>query len=436
MAHDLPIYSGTPPGLEDHPIFSGEPFAMISGEAPRFPSAPGGHDALRQLLTQQGLPYEETSGDYGGPERSFIVHGPSREQAYHLGKAMGQEAVVWGAGGNHEMLYTNGPNDGQAHPGLPQVGFHPTEQPPSYFTKVPSRGYLRLHFGEGLQQAPLRPPEQVANDNAQPATRQDVAAGLAKALRKSVELAKRSKNVREQTRNISPRQATERRVQYAQSLGLKPQKTFVGDGFPQAKQNKLQYGDNFAVEHETAHAMMTPPGSTIRQYQRYLSSHSEPKDDPSNDSWEPDEAHAQTQHEENVANQLENMIDRRAGVSPKHASKFRGIAVKSKNAGDEELSDDVDYDATERMWGTKKPGPENVFTQDVRDEAGKSAERFDAGARFNNRGRVEGQFNLDQRINLAAKQGGLAGHARLREMIRGAAAKKTPQPQLPLKGVL
>jgi hypothetical protein len=99
----------------------------------------------------------------------------------------------------------------------------------------------------------------------------------AEPLRKMEALIKRSKNVRNQVRNITPPQADARRAQYARSVGLKPVDDTSDSRFPQAEGNRLPNSSFFAVEHETAHAMMTPPGQTIRQYQDHLSAHADPR---------------------------------------------------------------------------------------------------------------------------------------------------------------
>jgi hypothetical protein len=195
MEHDVPIYDRPIPEVADHPLFSGEyPIGLMAGGNPATtPAVPGGDDALRQLLRQQGLKFEETDGSYGAPEHSFIVHGPTREQMYHLGKVLGQESIVYSNRGKHELLYTNGPNDTQAHPGHSHYGFHPTQPPADYYTKIPGKGYLRLYFNQDqLNRVPLRhsseivpPPAPPQNDNA---SGDDVKQGLAKALRKALQI--------------------------------------------------------------------------------------------------------------------------------------------------------------------------------------------------------------------------------------------------------
>jgi hypothetical protein len=94
------------------------PVGMISGENPRFPSVPGGHEALKRDLDTMGVQHEETQGHYGAPERSFIIYGLPREHLVALGQKYGQEAVIHNEGGKREFIYTAGPNAGKMHPGL------------------------------------------------------------------------------------------------------------------------------------------------------------------------------------------------------------------------------------------------------------------------------------------------------------------------------
>lgn len=448
MHSDVPIYDKPLPELQEHPLFGGQyPVGLMAGGAPlTAPQVPGGDQALRGLLTQQGLKFEETDGRYGQPERSFIVHGPSREQMFHLGKALGQESVIWAPKGHAtaELMYTNGPNAGKSHPAHPQYGFHPTEPPPDYYTKLPGKGYVRLHFDQDR----LNPVQLPAQPQApQPMAKQPEMA-------KAEPLAKRSKNVREQTRNITPVQAMKRRIQYSQSIGLKPKATEDRkDGFPAAARNQVPYSGNFGIEHETAHAMMTPQGQTIRQYQKWLNASADAGkvsqyDDDGNedDNFEgSNQFHYEGLHDETIANQLENLTDRRAGVGSNMASKFRSVA--SPDDGDP-VADDLDDEATERATdfsrqhryktvGTRTPGNRtrtmlnsqvSIPTQDVRNEAAGYVEPFDRGQKFDRYGRKVEPSGIDSKINESAAYGLRGdGRARLRKLMaesRERAAKK------------
>jgi hypothetical protein len=122
----------------------------MSGQNPRFTAtAQGGHEALKQELTQQGITYEDTHGHYGMPERSLIIHGLPKSQLISLGKNYGQESVIHNEGGSREFIYTNGPNEGKAHPGLSTYETWPKEQgpPKDNWTLLPhDQSYVHLHF--------------------------------------------------------------------------------------------------------------------------------------------------------------------------------------------------------------------------------------------------------------------------------------------------
>jgi hypothetical protein len=144
--HDL--YHGPPPALASHPLFGagGARIGLMTAEAPRFPvSDHGGNAALESHLKGMGLKYEPTHGSYGGPENSFFIHNPTRQQMLDLGKKFGQEAVLYGEGGKHELHYTAGPHEGKYHPSLPAVRY--TEQKPEdFYTHVPGKGFVTLNF--------------------------------------------------------------------------------------------------------------------------------------------------------------------------------------------------------------------------------------------------------------------------------------------------
>jgi hypothetical protein len=173
----MAIYKSPPPEVIDHPLFSGaNSVGIMTADAPRFPASEnGGELGLKRHLTNLGLKHESTHGSYGGPESSFIIHNPTREQMYHLGHAHGQEAVVYSQNGKHELLYTAGPNQGKFHPALPTMDYS-KEKPDDYFTHLPGKGYIGLHFNmdqlhdspvkdtvsaDRLMQSPSQPPGQI-----------------------------------------------------------------------------------------------------------------------------------------------------------------------------------------------------------------------------------------------------------------------------------
>ena len=137
---------------DDHPLFSGAyPIGLISGDAPRFPTeAPEfvGAEAMAKELRNMGLQAEPTKGCYQTPEKSFIVHKPTREQLFALGHKFGQESVIYTPGGSDqcEYIYSHGDHAGQHHPVVPPHQFF-KDHPDDYWTYLPSHGlYFRLDF--------------------------------------------------------------------------------------------------------------------------------------------------------------------------------------------------------------------------------------------------------------------------------------------------
>jgi len=186
---DSHLFQNPPPEISDHPLFrGGQTVGLMTAEAPRFPSAPGGNAALKQDLQRMGLKHELTHGSYGGPENSFIVYGATREQLYGLGRKYGQEAVVHSQDGKHELTYTHGPKAGKFHPSLPTMGYS-AEQPPDYYTKLPGRGHITLHFDfNKLHDSPVQHtmPLEQQTQVAAPVTKAEIALRLAAVLRKSI----------------------------------------------------------------------------------------------------------------------------------------------------------------------------------------------------------------------------------------------------------
>jgi hypothetical protein len=389
--------------LSQHPLFTfAEPVGIMSGENPRFPAAASGHESLKNELTQMGVRHQEVQGHYGAPEKSFLIYGLPREHLMALGKKYGQESVIHNEGGNREFIYTHGPHAGKMHPGLPtHEQWTDQEGPPEdYYTKMPEGGYTRLHFDfDKLHPAPVAPPVQ------QPATvgmtKHEIGHALWKALE---ELDKTSWNVKQQRANITPQQAEARRVQFAQSIGLKPQKNGKTMGAPPPKgyavalvpaatRNKLPYTGEFGVEHETAHAMMTPAGNTLRQYQNHLTRNSKPQgaglgeEAEFYDPIEDEQQHIAAVHDENIANRIEYGIDRRAGVDPhKFKSKFRDEVVQpvdGASGGGLDYFDAIDH-------------PNTTAT------AQSYHQRFDNGAKFNQYGHVVDPKGVDAKINARA----------------------------------
>jgi hypothetical protein len=195
---DPDMYKTPPKELADHPMFRGhQTVGMITADAPKYESkGSNGNKGLSDEMRQLGLKHEATQGSYGaGPENSFIVYGPTREQMYQLGNRYGQETVVFSQDGKQELMYTHGPNAGKAHPSLPLVRFS-QKKPDDYYTHFPGRGYVTLHFDNSkLNQTPIpytMPAHMQALHNDLPLAQQDqltkgdVNFALAAVLRKAI----------------------------------------------------------------------------------------------------------------------------------------------------------------------------------------------------------------------------------------------------------
>jgi hypothetical protein len=198
MSDNVPVFKTVLPELQDHPMFSGRHTVgiMAGGNPMVAPAISGGDHALRQLLKEQGLHHEEIDGHYSEPEHSFMVHNPTRDQMYHLGKALGQESVIFSDRGKHELLYTNGPNDKMARPAHQQYSFSPDHPFPDNWTHIPGKGYLRLYFdSENLKPAPLKSSVSIvpikkalaaALKSALPVSSSEIRAELLHSLKKAV----------------------------------------------------------------------------------------------------------------------------------------------------------------------------------------------------------------------------------------------------------
>jgi hypothetical protein len=124
-------------------------------------------------------------------------------------------------------------------------------------------------------------------------------------------LEKRSKNVREQTRNISPEKKKSRIMEYIRAAGFRARSS-TQDRFGVGKdQHELTWNPmTGGPEHELSHAIMTPTGSTLRDHQKKLGQVYTPQNQR---GMTQEEGHA----EEAAAFGMEPAIGRRAGVQIK-----------------------------------------------------------------------------------------------------------------------
>ena len=132
-----------------HAVTGGGTFGAMSGENPLYPAkVEATHENLTRTLKQMGLPFDETHGRYGDPERSVLIYNPREDQMKTLGKLFGQESVIHSSGGKHQLHYTNGPEEGKSRgTAIGQAPHEWYEQAPTdYYTHIPGNGYFRINF--------------------------------------------------------------------------------------------------------------------------------------------------------------------------------------------------------------------------------------------------------------------------------------------------
>lgn len=104
---------------EDNPILARRLHYIFSAENPLYPENKKynmGHSDVVDLLQRKGYKVEEAQGHYGVPERSIIVHNPSKLAVKHLlnlSRDLGQESGLYSTGYDHELHYLAGPNAGK-----------------------------------------------------------------------------------------------------------------------------------------------------------------------------------------------------------------------------------------------------------------------------------------------------------------------------------
>jgi hypothetical protein len=101
---------------EEHSVLARKPHFIFSAENPMYPENHVynlKHDEVVKKLKQKGYKVESITGHYGKPERSILVHNPSKLAVSHLfdlAKKLGQESSIYSDGYNHEMHFHGGPN--------------------------------------------------------------------------------------------------------------------------------------------------------------------------------------------------------------------------------------------------------------------------------------------------------------------------------------
>lgn len=239
-------------------------------------------------------------------------------------------------------------------------------------------------------------------------------------------------------KQLTQGQVNARREAYVRRIGLDPvnaenHKLTTGEdlspeAFPNAEgTNRLAYDSNFDAAHETAHAAMTPDNKNLGQYQQWLSDRAEPKYDDDDDEY--DRLREEGGHHENVANAMETMVDRRAGVDPHmYQSQYRSSPKGESEEVLDPKSGRVRTNPTPRgpapRYGTNPKT--HFFNQDIRDQAREHLQEFDQGKKFDAAGNVTYPAGVDAAINARANPQGtgkLIKPAREGQIVRNSNAE-------------
>lgn len=144
-----PLVSKAESEAPGHPAISGGHVGIVTAENPMTSHGRGGNKELEQDLTNQGLRFEPIKGIWDQLENSYIVHGPSSEQMYKLGKRYGQRAVLYSNGGNNYLIFTNGPRDRLMCVGKGVNIF--SSEPKNYYSTL-VHGGKPVHFSYNVDQ--------------------------------------------------------------------------------------------------------------------------------------------------------------------------------------------------------------------------------------------------------------------------------------------
>lgn len=230
------------------------------------------------------------------------------------------------------------------------------------------------------------------------------------ALAKTDDLEKRSKNVREKTRNISTQQRESRLASYVRDLGGFKK---VGEGRDHFGIGKDQRGittsDNGSLAHEVGHALNAPVGSSLREHQQNLGKLTSSK---------AGMAANQRFMDESSAYNTEPLLYRRAGAA------VPNNAYKDNWKRDQELA-----------VGGKQPGTMPSMSQG-RAVAQNTMAQYDQGLRaIDKKGTVRAGTGLDARINArAAKKSEPRPPAKLPPDAHGQPGQRPPiEPEPPRK---
>lgn len=196
-----------------------------------------------------------------------------------------------------------------------------------------------------------------------------------KQLTKEYEILKRSKNAKQQIKNISEEERKKRLLAYAQKLGLTP----VHDERDEEQELPNSYSGSqfyfnsndelFSPEHEIGHAMLSPEGESVGAYMKRISSSPTQKDN----------------RDEIINHALDAKIARRAGVAP------RSVVPPP----------DLYEDAGEPI---PKPLTFKTAFSPYQNEVKEIIGQFDEGKKFDSKGIKTIKDSIDRKINIRAKE--------------------------------
>jgi hypothetical protein len=102
--------------------------------------------ALQQDLVNSGYMFTPSIGRYGGEtEDSYLVmaHEAETQEVIALGQKYNQDSIIAADGGNQQMIYTTGPNAGQAHVGS---GFEALPDEAPEYTRIETEDGRSVKF--------------------------------------------------------------------------------------------------------------------------------------------------------------------------------------------------------------------------------------------------------------------------------------------------
>ena len=254
------------------------------------------------------------------------------------------------------------------------------------YPKSPNGGSYGTKFGKSTRPRPSsnlgRRQADAGKSAAQrPRSSEDVVGKnktLAKSLKqltKEYEILKRSKNAKQQIKNISEEERKKRLLAYAQKLGLTP----VHDERDEEQELPNSYSGSqfyfnsndelFSPEHEIGHAMLSPEGESVGAYMKRISSSPTQKDN----------------RDEIINHALDAKIARRAGVAPRSAVP----------------PPDLYEDAGEPI---PKPLTFKTAFSPYQNEVKEIIGQFDEGKKFDSKGIKTIKDSIDRKINIRAEE--------------------------------